>query len=347
MDILAKAIEMNGKQATIINTNAEVILKPVADSYKDSVNFNYLFTYAGVSQGNLITIDNVTYLVVEKENNLVDTYNKCTITKTQTILWKGKEIQGYVRALQDAIDKTEYFNILANKIEITIPEMNIEINDIVSYKNSDFKIISIDNTKDGLLTIVAEYVKKAEPISYTIETPKEITVNVGENATVEIFAKKNGVIDSKATLIYAVKDNSICTIENKVINGLKEGSTTITVSYNNVSTTFNIIVKAKEVIKPVEPTKPVVPETPKEDFNGKFTINGAEQIMIGGDAETFTLDPIRKTVQFKIEDTTIGEIVSQGDGKCTVKALSDKNYLHLMALTPSGTQIAESWILTY
>lgn len=343
MDLLGKAIEMNGKQATIINTNAEVILKPVKDSYKDSVNFNYLFTYAAISQGNLITIDNVTYLVIEKENNLIDTYNKCTITKTQTITYKSIELQGYVRALQDAIDKTEYFNVLANKIEITIPNTDIEINDMVSYKNSDFKIISIDNTKDGLLTIIGEYVKKAEPITYTIETPKEITVNVGENATVEVFAKKNGVIDPKATLIYAVKDNSICTIENKVVNGLKEGSTTIIVSYNNVSTTLDIIVKAKEVIKPVEPEKPV---TPTEDFNGKFNIVGAEQMTIGS-IEEFTLNPIRKTVKYKIEDVTVGEIVSQGDGKCTVKALSDTSYLHLMALTPSGTQIAESFIYTY
>ncbi|WP_317411973.1 hypothetical protein [Clostridium baratii] len=338
MDILGKAIELNGKQATIINTNAEVVLKQVDDSYKDSVNFNYLFTYAAIGQGNLVTIDDVTYIVIEKENNLVDTYNKATITKTQPIIYKDKEILGYIRSLTDSIDKTEYFNILANKLEVTIPEnKEISINDMISYKNSDFKIISIDNTKEGLLTFVAEFEKKAEPIVYSIVAPKELTLTVGDTKEIEVVAKKNNVIDSKPTLIYKVNDDSICTIENNIVTALKEGKATITITYNNVSTEINVIVKAKEVVPPKEP------EDPKEDFSGTFTLNCPEHLKIG-ETTTITLDPPRKTVVYKLTDSDgIGEIVSQGNGECVVKALA-MDYITVVALSPSGTKLTEGYI---
>ena len=341
MDILGKAIELNGKQATIINTNAEVILKPVDESYRDSINFNYLYTYANIEQGNLVNIGNNTYIVIERENNLVDKHNKCTITKTQSIMYKDKEIQGYIRSLIDIIEKTEYFNILANKIEITIPEnKEININDMISYKNSDFKIISIDNTKEGLLTFVAEFEKKAEPIVYSIVAPKELTLTENDTKEIDVVAKKNEVIDSKATLIYKVNDQSICKIENNIVSALKEGKATITITYNNVSTEINVIVKAKEVVP--EPK----PEPQTEDFSGTFKLNCTDKLKIGK-TTTITLNPLRKTVVYKLDDSDgVGEIVSQGNGQCIVKALAE-DYITVLALSPSGTKLTEAYILGF
>ena len=67
MDMLSKAIEMNGTKAIITNTNASVVIKPIKDSYKDGVNFNYLFTYTPIQNGNIVNIDNINYIVLEKE----------------------------------------------------------------------------------------------------------------------------------------------------------------------------------------------------------------------------------------------------------------------------------------
>ncbi len=88
MDMLSKAIEMNGTKAIITNTNTSVVIKPIKDSYKDGVNFNYLFTYSPIQNGNIVNIDNVNYIVLEKEENLVNTYNKATITKAQIVIYK-------------------------------------------------------------------------------------------------------------------------------------------------------------------------------------------------------------------------------------------------------------------
>lgn len=335
MDILGKAIELNGKKATIINSNAEVILKPVDESYRDSVNFNYLYTYAAIGEGNLVTIADVTYIVIEKENNLVDTYNKATITKTQAIIYKDKEILGYIRSLIDSIEKTEYFNILANKIEITIPENEeINTNDIITYKNLDFKIISIDNTKEGLLTFVAEFEKKSEPIVYSINTPKELTLTVDDTKEIGVVAKKNNVVDPKPTLIYSVNDESICIIKDNIVTALKEGKATITITYNNINTEINVIVKAKEVVPP---------EDSKEDFSEKFTLNCPDKLKIGT-TTTVSLNPARKTVVYKLDDSDgVGEIVNQGNGECIVQALSE-DYITVVALSPSGTKLAEGYI---
>lgn len=181
MDMLSKAIEMNGKKAIITNNNAEVVIKPISDSYKDGVNFNYLYTYAPIQNGNVVNIDNINYIVLEKEENLVNTYNKVTITKAQIIIYKEKQLLGYVRALKDVVENNQYFKVLADEIEITIPYMSdISIGDDVSYNNKNFKIQSIDDTKENLLVLISKYDTTAsdgvnnqdKPIEPT-ESPKE------------------------------------------------------------------------------------------------------------------------------------------------------------------------------
>ncbi|MCC5421385.1 hypothetical protein [Clostridium perfringens] len=181
MDMLSKAIEMNGKKAIITNNNAEVVIKPISDSYKDGVNFNYLYTYAPIQNGNVVNIDNINYIVLEKDENLVNTYNKVTITKAQIIIYKEKQLLGYVRALKDVVENNQYFKVLADEIEITIPYMSdISIGDDVSYNNKNFKIQSIDDTKENLLVLISKYDTTAsdgvnnqdKPIEPT-ESPKE------------------------------------------------------------------------------------------------------------------------------------------------------------------------------
>lgn len=181
MDMLSKAIEMNGTKAIITNTNASVVIKPIKDSYKDGVNFNYLYTYAPIQNGNVVNIDNINYIVLEKEENLVNTYNKVTITKAQIIIYKEKQLLGYVRALKDVVENNQYFKVLADEIEITIPYMSdISIGDDVSYNNKNFKIQSIDDTKENLLVLISKYDTTAsdgvnnqdKPIEPT-ESPKE------------------------------------------------------------------------------------------------------------------------------------------------------------------------------
>ncbi|MGU8426538.1 hypothetical protein ACV3OY_14790 [Clostridium perfringens] len=156
--MLSKAIEMNGTKAIITNTNASVVIKPIKDSYKDGVNFNYLFTYSPIQNGNIVNIDNVNYIVLEKEENLVNTYNKATITKAQIVIYKEQKIFGYIRALKDVVDNNRYFNVLADELELTIPYMeNISIGDTVSYNKKNFNVQSIDDTKEGLLVLILKY----------------------------------------------------------------------------------------------------------------------------------------------------------------------------------------------
>lgn len=186
MDMLSKAIEMNGKKAIITNNNAEVVIKPISDSYKDGVNFNYLYTYAPIQNGNVVNIDNINYIVLEKEENLVNTYNKVTITKAQIIIYKEKQLLGYVRALKDVVENNQYFKVLADEIEITIPYMSdISIGDDVSYNNKNFKIQSIDDTKENLLVLISKYDttasdgvnnqdKSIEPTESPKEEPKPV-----------------------------------------------------------------------------------------------------------------------------------------------------------------------------
>uniref|UniRef100_UPI0014382AAA hypothetical protein n=1 Tax=Clostridium perfringens TaxID=1502 RepID=UPI0014382AAA len=97
------------------------------------------------------------------------------------IIYKEKQLLGYVRALKDVVENNQYFKVLADEIEITIPYMSdISIGDDVSYNNKNFKIQSIDDTKENLLVLISKYDTTAsdgvnnqdKPIEPT-ESPKE------------------------------------------------------------------------------------------------------------------------------------------------------------------------------
>lgn len=169
MDMLSKAIEMNGKKAIITNTNAQVIIK------LKNLEFNYLYTYAPICNGNILNIDNTNYIVIEKEDNLINVYNKAIITKAQILIYKEQKILGYVRSLKDVVENNQYFKVVGDEIEITIPYMNdIDINDIVSYNNKNFKIQSIDDTKENLLVLILKYDMKASDGINNQDKPIEI-----------------------------------------------------------------------------------------------------------------------------------------------------------------------------
>lgn len=198
MDMLSKAIEMNGKKAIITNNNAEVVIKPISDSYKDGVNFNYLYTYAPIQNGNVVNIDNTNYIVLEKEENLINTYNKATITKAQIIIHKKKQVFAYVRTLKDVVENNQYFKVVGDEIEITIPYIrDISIDDEVSYNNKNFKIQSIDDTKENLLVLISKYDTKASDGINNQEKPIEIPNEPIEPKPVEPQPKPNEPEKSK------------------------------------------------------------------------------------------------------------------------------------------------------
>ncbi|MDK0614610.1 hypothetical protein P5E77_07070 [Clostridium perfringens] len=318
MDMLSKAIEMNGEKAIITNTNASVVIKPIKDSYKDGVNFNYLFTYSPIQNGNIVNIDNVNYIVLEKEENLVNTYNKATITKAQIVIYKEQKIFGYIRALKDVVDNNRYFNVLADELELTIPYIeSISIGDTVSYNKKNFNVQSIDDTKEGLLVLILKYSTTVGSEGYNNQK-KPIVV---EEKPIEPNTHKEE------------KPSSTTTEEHKEEEKPKE----VPKEHEKVEETQ---------LKPTEPEKP---KEEKEDFSGTFKIDGEQKIQ-RGKISTYTLSPARKTVKWFIDDKSKAsvEIISQDNGSITLKNIGVKmNVIKLVAKSPDDRELCNKGLFLY
>ncbi|NGY67620.1 hypothetical protein [Clostridium perfringens] len=318
MDMLSKAIEMNGTKAIITNTNASVVIK-IKDSYKDGVNFNYLFTYSPIQNGNIVNIDNVNYIVLEKEENLVNTYNKATITKAQIVIYKEQKIFGYIRALKDVVDNNRYFNVLADELELTIPYMElISVGDTVSYNKKNFNVQSIDDTKEGLLVLILKYSTTVGSEGYNNQQ-KPIVVPVEEKPIEPNTHKKE-------------KPSSTTTEEHK-----EEKPKEVPKEHEKVE---------EPQLKPTESEKS---KEEKEDFSGTFKIDGEQKVQ-RGKISTYTLSPARKTVKWFIDDKSKAsvEIISQDNGSITLKNIGVKmNVIKLVAKSPDDRELCNKGLFLY
>ncbi|NGT51707.1 hypothetical protein G6Z12_07090 [Clostridium perfringens] len=319
MDMLSKAIEMNGTKAIITNTNASVVIKPIKDSYKDGVNFNYLFTYSPIKNGNIVNIDNVNYIVLEKEENLVNTYNKATITKAQIVIYKEQKIFGYIRALKDVVDNNRYFNVLADELELTIPYMElISVGDTVSYNKKNFNVQSIDDTKEGLLVLILKYSTTVGSEGYNNQQ-KPIVVPVEEKPIEPNTHKKE-------------KPSSTTTEEHK-----EDKPKEVPKEHEKVE---------EPQLKPTESEKS---KEEKEDFSGTFKIDGEQKVQ-RGKISTYTLSPARKTVKWFIDDKSKAsvEIISQDNGSITLKNIGVKmNVIKLVAKSPDDRELCNKGLFLY
>ncbi|EJT6158076.1 hypothetical protein N2W49_000456 [Clostridium perfringens] len=319
MDMLSKAIEMNGTKAIITNTNASVVIKPIKDSYKDGVNFNYLFTYSPIQNGNIVNIDNVNYIVLEKEENLVNTYNKATITKAQIVIYKEQKIFGYIRALKDVVDNNRYFNVLADELELTIPYMeNISIGDTVSYNKKNFNVQSIDDTKEGLLVLILKY-----------------STNVGSE----------GYNNQQKPIVVPVEEKPIEPNTHK-----EEKPSSTTTEEHKEDKPKEVPKEHEKVEEPqLKPTESEKSKEEKEDFSGTFKIDGEQKVQ-RGKISTYTLSPARKTVKWFIDDKSKAsvEIISQDNGSITLKNIGVKmNVIKLVAKSPDDRELCNKGLFLY
>ncbi|MDK0957273.1 hypothetical protein P5F62_12745 [Clostridium perfringens] len=309
MDMLSKAIEMNGTKAIITNTNTYVVIKPIKDSYKDGVNFNYLFTYSPIQNGNIVNIDNVNYIVLEKEENLVNTYNKATITKAQIVIYKEQKIFGYIRALKDVVDNNRYFNVLADELELTIPYMElISVGDTVSYNKKNFSVQSIDDTKEGLLVLILKYSTTVGSEGYNNQQ-KPIVVPVKEE-----------------------KPSSTTTEEHK-----EDKPKEVPKEHEKVE---------EPQLKPTESEKS---KEEKEDFSGTFKIDGEQKVQRGKISTYTLSPARKTVKWFIDDKSKASvEIISQDNGSITLKNIGVKmNVIKLVAKSPDDRELCNKGLFLY
>jgi hypothetical protein len=332
-------ISKHGVVGTIDNVSATFLIKKCNDNVENSYNLNTLIAKTPFKQGSIIVINNDSYLVLDIKEQFQDVYYKGTIRKCESFKTalddkyvQRHDVLGFVDKDKSTLISSDYFLEENTYINVTIPLNQYKYEDAyILYKNRAYMIVGNDDTKEGIRIINAKF--KSEGYDsrdvYVIECSTN-TITLDKNETIKInpIVKKNDVALENPILTYTSKDETIATCNNGLIEGIRVGSTTITINYQDkVQYTVNVSIGEVQVT---------------------YTINGVDSFK-QENSSTFTINPLRSCA-FYIDDFDSSEIAyitsDNGNGTCVVYGINNisDNYFTLYAKDSSGNVLASKEI---
>ena len=187
----------------------------------------------------------------------------------------------------------------------------------LTYKSNNNSIITVSAL--GLVTVVGvgnttidisygNYVTKTIQVTiakndiYTIEC-SDITVDKGNTVQLTPICKKNGIQIDNQPINYSVADSSIANISSDgIVAALSAGNTTITMTWQGVSTTINVTVN---------------------DVAITYTIKGKDKV-VHKNTYNYTLSPSNSNCVWSLDEFSveleIARIESQTNDKVTIYA---------------------------
>lgn len=276
--------------------------------------------------GSLVDIGTDKYMVTTIEKQFSQSiYNKGTIEPIQAIKVGSINTYAIVNYINGVSTGTNQIQWVQDKYAFTVPYINAKVNDVITYKNMEYKINSVDYSKESILTLYADYVGISN--TYTISL-SESTKTVQANSTYQIVATctENGTIVTSPTIQYVSNNIAIATVSSTgLITGVAEGSTSITCTYNGVVAILSLTVSAVATSTPIKVLS--------EDGDEYVTINNTETFTVyvdDGDTSSRILTTGR-TFSFVLDEDTITDgvatIVSQTDTTVTIKALKGTMFI--------------------
>lgn len=310
-DIYSQAIAKEGISGKINNVVASFVIRN-----------NTILTATPIKLGSLIEIGTNKYIVTALEEQFSqDVYYKGNFEVAQAIkIADTINTYAIINYVNGVIQGTETIQFINDKYSFKVPYCNAKIDDVIKFNNMQYKISSIDYSDNTLLTLYADYVGVSN--TYTI-TLAETTTNLKANATYQIQATctQNGTTVTNPTITYNSNNTAIATVSSTgLVTGVKEGSTTITCTYNGATATLGVTVSATVTSTPIKILQDNGSSNLKINTPTVFTVyvddgNASSRILTSGRTFTFSLD----------EDTVSGGdaiIQSYTDTTVTVKAIN-------------------------
>lgn len=276
--------------------------------------------------GSLVDIGTDKYIVTSIEKQFSQSvYNKGTIEQVQNVKVSSINTYALVKYVNGVSTGTNQIQWVQDKYAFTVPYINAKVNDIITYKNMEYKINSVDYSKESILTLYADY--RGISNTYTISL-SETTKTVQANSTYQIVAscKENDVIVTSPTIQYVSNNIAIATVSSTgLVTGVAEGDVDITCTYNGVVATLSLTVSPVATSTPIKVISSDDDEYVKINNSETFTVyvdDGitSSRILTSGRTFSFVLD----------EDTVdygIATIVSQTDTTVTIKALTGEMFI--------------------
>lgn len=265
------------------------------------------------------------------------------------------EVPSIIESLQFSIDENQYMNVLDNKILVVIPnDYTINVNERFIKMDSAWKIINIDKTKRGLLTLTCERdifnsndnieleiadVDRINIDTYSINITNTVnSLYIGDTLQINTITKKNNEVVSTPVLAFNVSDNTIATIDNAgLVTGTSMGTVDITVEYEGVTDTitlsvgeavlednFAITIEGSDIIK----------KWSTQIYTAKVINNGLEV------SEGVTWEVSNSNVSISSQDESTINLVGETMGtlKLTATLIEDNNII-----TTRDIEVISAW----
>ena len=273
--------------------------------------------------GSLIDIGVDKYIVTSIEKQFSQSvYNKGTIELVHTIKVGSINTYAIVNYVNGVSTGTNQIQWVQDKYAFTVPYINAKVNDVITFKNMQYKINSVDYSKESILTLYADY--QGISNTYTISL-SETTKTVQANSTYQVVAscKENGTIVTSPTIQYVSNNIAIATVSpTGLVTGVAEGDTSITCTYNGVVATLSLTVSAVATSTPIKIIGATESEYVKKGVPEVFTV-----YVDDGDTSSRIL-PSGRTFSFVLDEDTLAEgnatITNYTDTTCTVNIINAK-----------------------
>lgn len=231
-------IKINGVDRSVI----------IQDGYmKDNIDYKTIITENQLNTGDLITYQSQKWLVISEvsQNN---TIYKATIRKCRELKYKNTTIYGLVDSVTFDITDTKYFSLVDNEILITISDKNkIKLDETIEFQGQIYKVKAINNTIENTLILRCQFYQNTHSYELKLNT-SNITIQEGQTYQIEATPIIDSQIDSAAIVEYISNDITICTVDKGLVIGLKAGTTTIKIKYQDIEEIVSINVLAKPQI---------------------------------------------------------------------------------------------------
>lgn len=253
-----KAIELAGVKAAINNIDTKVLIKNENAEY--GIDYKKIISSTSFKQGDYVLVDGVQYLIIDIDEQMSQSiYNVGIFRKTSHIL-----LGSNYKPIEAIVDRDKISLISSGEIQgvydqytFIIPQLDnrVSINTEIVWDGGIYIVISINATKEGLYYITGKYKDLYNPHTYSI-TLNSNADSINETATYQliVICKDNDITQTNPTIIWKSSDETIATVNNGIITGIKAGSAIITATYINASATFNLTVNIK-------PSVPVISYT--------------------------------------------------------------------------------------
>lgn len=255
-------LNLHGTKGFIDGLSTNFLIKKCSDSSENGYNLNTLITKVPFKQGSIVFVGNDKYIVLDIEEQFAQNiYYKGTMRKCESFKLSKDKYYKDISTVFGVVDKdkstlisNDYFLEENTYINVTIPLQQFNINDeYVLYKGKAYMIVNVDDTKDGIVILSSKYKeiyngKEYDDVYIILLNNISGVLQVGQTLQLVVVCKKNDVIIDNPIVTYISSDNNVATVDNKgLIDCKKDGTVTITCTYEGVSAIYSLEVKQEDV----------------------------------------------------------------------------------------------------